>query len=72
VKCAIRQTKNLIMKGEEFVHSPKNCTHIKKKIGISNLKNSDVNAGVDVTITIFCNFCQISGKNLHFSQKPML
>jgi hypothetical protein len=28
--------------------------------------------GVDVMITIFCDFCQFSAKKLRFSQKPML
>jgi hypothetical protein len=29
-------------------------------------------SGVDVMITIFCNFCQIFGKQLAFFKKPML
>jgi hypothetical protein len=29
-------------------------------------------SGVDVMITIFCDFCQFSAKKLAFSQKPML
>jgi hypothetical protein len=28
--------------------------------------------GVDIMITIFCNFCPFSAKNWSFSQKPML
>jgi hypothetical protein len=28
--------------------------------------------GVDVMITIFCDFCQFSAKKWSFSQKPML
>jgi hypothetical protein len=28
--------------------------------------------GVDVMITIFCDFCPFSAKNRRFSQKPML
>jgi hypothetical protein len=28
--------------------------------------------GVDVMITIFCDFCQFSAKNWRFHQKPML
>jgi hypothetical protein len=27
--------------------------------------------GVDVMITIFCDFCQVSAKKWHFSQKTM-
>jgi hypothetical protein len=35
-------------------------------------ENSPNLSGVDVMITIFCDFCQFSAKNLRFSQKPML
>jgi hypothetical protein len=28
--------------------------------------------GVDVMVTIFCDFCQFSTKNWRFSQKPLL
>jgi hypothetical protein len=35
-------------------------------------KNRFAKAGVDVKITIFCDFRQFSAKKMAFSQKPML
>jgi hypothetical protein len=37
-----------------------------------NIAKMMIRAGVDVMITIFCDFCQFSAKKLPFSQKPML
>jgi hypothetical protein len=34
-------------------------------------KSIRVEAGVDVMIAIFCDFCQFSAKKLAFTQKPM-
>jgi hypothetical protein len=41
---------------------------------LSTLKNitNHGKSGVDVMITIFCDFCQFSAKNWRFSQKSML
>jgi hypothetical protein len=38
----------------------------------SNKNLQMVEAGVDVMITIFCDFCRFSAEKWRFSQKPML